>query len=133
MRHHRARAVMATAAALAFVSACAFAVHAVRTGRAESGFLCLLALGVASGIKIFAAPVALLLALVLVARGRHEARTRIWLGAGALAGALAVLPWLVRTWQLTGHPLSPLPVEFAGVELGVANDALRWYIYHPAT
>lgn len=120
--------------ALALLAGLALALHAVRNREARAGFLALGALGVAVGIKIFAAPVAAALAptlaLLLLARTRRF-KDAVWLVAGLLAAALAAGPWLAHNWRAVGLPLSPLPVTVAGLKLGEANDAFRWYMQRP--
>ena len=52
---------------------------------------------------------------------------------GWALGACLLVPWMVRSVQVTGYPLSPIPLEIAGVTLGVAHSGLDWYVERPVT
>jgi len=95
-------------------------------------FLSIVAIGLAAGMKITMLPVlAMFVAFFVVdsltaARERWE-RLRV-LAAGAAVAATAVLPWIVENIRATGFPLACTPVRIFGVDLGVANRALVWYV-----
>jgi len=116
------------------VAAAALAAHGVRTDRVPAVALSFAALGLAVGIKVFALPVAAVLppvAILLVRRQLRSARGLAWIAGGLLAATAVAAPWFAQTWQRTGHPFSPLPLELLGVTLGQTNDAMRWYIDRP--
>jgi len=128
--------VAGLSAALALVAACALAIHALRRDAPCALLLCGAALGVGLGIKIFALPVATIGGLTVAALALARDRggwTLATTGAGAGLLVLAAAPWFVGTWLRTGYPLSPMPVEVAGITLGRANPSLLWYMDRPAT
>jgi len=120
--------------ALAVVAACVLVLSGSHSERPQADLIAMMALGVALGIKIFAAPLVLAMVLVLpLLRGRSfwQPRRLAWTAAGGVAALLAAGPWWVRNVMLTGLPLSPLPLSVAGLRLGEANPAMRWYMDRP--
>jgi hypothetical protein len=117
--------------AFSLTAALVFAILAVR-GRNTSALLpFFMAAGVALGIKVFAIPTLLLLVPLVVGlllRELMRPRGMAWLLTGLTAALLVAAPWFARNWRETGYPLSPYPVSVAGVQLGEANDAMRWYL-----
>jgi hypothetical protein len=107
-----------------------FAVRAVRRRCTPSVALSLLALALASGIKLTSAPLLAMIGLLLLAsvlRAPEDRRRRLrslLLGSGI--GALLVAPWLLSSWLDTGYPLS-LPLRLFGVQLGPESDASAWF------
>jgi len=120
--------------ALALIGALVLLLASVEQDRPPATLLALMALGVALGIKVFAAPVVLLLVPVLpLVHGRRfwQPRWLGWTAAGTVAAGLAAAPWWLRNIRLTGYPLSPLPITIGGLPLGRANEALAWYLTRP--
>jgi hypothetical protein len=87
-----------------------------------------LALGVAVGIKVTALlPAMAIGAFLVVIALRRGLRHVPALVAGALIMMALPLPWLVQSIALTGYPLSPMPIQIAGMRLGLSNAAMSWY------
>jgi hypothetical protein len=122
-------------ACLCFAAGCLFAVLHVRERRAGQLVLAYAALGLAIGMKIsfVRASAALLVTLAgysAVRPPRDAIRVRAWVAA-ALALALVIMPWALRTAAETGLPLSPLPIEVLGVTLGRAAPEVAWLLHRP--
>jgi hypothetical protein len=94
--------------------------------------LCAMSLGVAAGIKLPGAPPAAIFA-GLVSLRWLATRSIAWkpklltLAASAFVALVPAAPWMLRAFQDTGYPLSPLPVRVLGHTLGVASSAMHWY------
>jgi hypothetical protein len=93
-------------------------------------------IGVAIGVKITAAPLGAVVLLVLLVRtvtmrGLSLGKRLSWMAAAACCALLPVAPWIANAWRNTGYPLSPMPVEIAGIRLGVAAPALTWLQWRP--
>ncbi|HEX4354755.1 MAG TPA: hypothetical protein VHZ95_17615, partial [Polyangiales bacterium] len=116
----------------ALLQGIALALHCLRRPRIGAVVACAMALGVATGIKLPAAPPAAIFALLVAFRlvRAHEltpARRSIALGLCALVVLAPAAPWMLRAWIDTGYPLSPLPIDLLGHKLGVASAMVRWY------
>ncbi|MEE8161157.1 MAG: hypothetical protein V3T61_05925 [Acidobacteriota bacterium] len=114
---------------LALLASLMFAIRFLRHRDEPSALLAVIGLGVASGIKVTAWPVA---AVVLPIMGWSMVRNRQfstgkWILAGGLAALAVLVPWLAYNVQWTGYPLSPMPVSIGSLPLGVSTPALRWY------
>lgn len=106
-----------------------FAIRALRSREPEPLLLCLLAVGLASGIKLTAVPfaavtVGALLWSVVAHADNRAGRLRL-LVVGCTAGLLFVAPWLVNNFVDTGYPLR-MPMTVAGLQLGADNAAFAW-------
>ncbi len=118
---------------------CAFGAGALLTvrflRRAEPGALVLAAagLGLACAMKANALVLGALGMAFLAGRSLLVRPRRVGsLAAAALAFAAPLAPWLVDAWRATGYPLSPLSVSVAGIRLGVADEAVKWFSARPA-
>jgi hypothetical protein len=107
-----------------------FAIRALRHREPESLLLCLLAVGLASGVKLTAVPFAAATVVALlwsvIAHADNRARRIRMFGVGCMAGLLIVTPWLVSNLMDTGFPLR-MPMTVAGLQLGAENAAFTWY------
>lgn len=106
-----------------------FAIRALRRREPEAVLLSLLALGLASGVKLTAVPFAGMTAvalLVSLVREREQRIARLRMFAmGGVAGLVFVSPWLVSNFLDTGYPLR-FPMTIAGFQLGADNPAFAW-------
>ena len=104
--------------------------RALRQREPESLLLCLLAVGLASGVKLTAVPFAAATVVALlwsvIAHADNRARRIRMFGVGCMAGLLIVTPWLVSNLMDTGFPLR-MPMTVAGLQLGAENAAFTWY------
>ncbi len=87
-------------------------------------------LGISAATKVSMIPVAMVTAAVLLAGSLKTGRWRVP-ALGMLAFAIALSPWMFRTTARTGLPLSPLPVQVAGLTLGAASPEVQWYMERP--
>ena len=107
-----------------------FAIRFLRTRHPPLILLGVLALGLASGVKLTSAPllgmlgVALFASVVLDEKDRRRRLAHLLVGAGV--SALIVGPWLLGNLLETGYPLS-LPITVAGIQLGPDNPASAWF------
>ncbi|MEY4514634.1 MAG: hypothetical protein RLZZ450_6756, partial [Pseudomonadota bacterium] len=117
---------------LALLLGIALSLWCLRTPRAAVAVAAAMALGIAAGIKLPAAPpgvvvLAVLLVRMLFAR-RYTLGARVGVVAVSAVGfALPVLPWAYQAYVETGYPLSPMPVKVLGFTLGVVSPAMEWY------
>lgn len=77
-------------------------------------------------------PVAGVLALVGLATGGAEVRTRLFSGKlvmGAVAGLAVVAPWLMGLWARTGNPLAGFGQTAAGFVAFEPGRVLPWHFY----
>jgi hypothetical protein len=114
----------------------ALAIHGLRRFSAKLCVVAAMAIGVAVGIKLTAAPPAAIIASILVLRLLTQrdfswSRRLGYLAVSSACALLPALPWLLSAWRDTGYPLSPMPVSIFGFELGVASPALRWLQTRP--
>ena len=113
------------------VAGLTFAIRFLRQADHRSLLLSCMALGVACGIKVTAIPVFAAISLATIAISAATFRNRWalakWVLCGLLVASSAGLPWFVRSALESGYPLSPLPVEIAGLKLGEASQAMAWH------
>ena len=114
----------------------ALAVHSLKRPSAGSALLCAMSLGVAASIKLPGMPPALVVAagvaLRLVFSRQLSWRAKLRTAAiSCIFATLPAAPFLLRAYQDTGYPLSPMPVRAFGHTLGVASDMMRWYQERP--
>ncbi|MBP7829781.1 MAG: hypothetical protein KA248_07670 [Kiritimatiellae bacterium] len=110
-----------------------FGLRALRRKEAGSLLLCLMAFGVAAGIKTHIWPalawVGFVLAIfVFTRRGEDLRALRPALLLGILFAGLALLPWLALNLRAGHPPLSPFPVRIGGLVLGEPTPT--YTIYH---
>ncbi len=112
---------------LALVLALAFGVRYLRKALPGDLLVSFAMLGVLAGTKItmiaVAGPLGAVLACKALIAGRGRAPGLVL--AAACAAALPYLPWLVRNTQLTGYPLSPVPLRAFGLTLGRGNETVE--------
>ena len=114
---------------LVLLTSLMFAIRFLQHQDKPSALLAVMGLGVASGIKLTALPVAAVLLAIMgwfTARDR-QLSTGKWILAGGLAALAVLVPWLAYNLQWTGYPLSPMPLSFGGLKLGVSPPTLHWY------
>ncbi len=119
----------------ALVAGVLFAFRWFRSADRGFLFLSVVALGLAGGMKITMPPVLAVVVALLVfdsfrAFPGRAGRLRVLLG-GSIVAAAAISPWVVDNLRSTGYPLAFTPFRIFGVDLGVANRALAWYVDHP--
>ena len=92
-------------------------------------------MGLALTIKATSAPIIALLFLYQCFAVWRTGDKTVWkvLVSGWVIGACLFVPWMIRSVQVTGYPLSPIPLEIAGITLGVAHSGLDWYVERPIT
>lgn len=111
-----------------------FALRYLRVWRSSLLLLAMLALGLASGVKLTSVPFLAATGLILLASvardrasNRAERGRRIgYLLLGGLGGILCVGPWLLGNLLDTGYPLR-IPATIAGFQLGADNPTFAWY------
>jgi hypothetical protein len=105
--------------------------------RPEGGLLVLAAaaLGLAAGVKFPYAPVSLLVVVVVSLRALaspRSLRTRAeWIVSAFAVFAASVAPWLWNAYRISGAPLSPMPLDALGVDLGRAVPEVEAYLARP--
>ena len=135
---------------LAFVSGMAFAIRFMRRpapskveGPAPSRVedrpvwlaFAFAGLGVAGGVKVTALPLlgvmfaALTLRAALSRDGMRRYAGEFLVGTAAIA--MMTLPWIANNVRESGYPLSPMPINVAGVTLGEPNEVISWYDQRP--
>ncbi len=94
-----------------------------------------LAIGLSLLAKPIAPPFAATLFVLQIGLLLKLRRPECWraVGVGWVLGAMIYLPWVIRSIQVTGYPLSPLPIEIMGVTLGVPHPGVEWYITRDLT
>ncbi|MBW2231290.1 MAG: hypothetical protein JRH17_12970 [Deltaproteobacteria bacterium] len=107
-----------------------FAIRYFRTRSSAPILLAILALGLASGVKLTSFPFLGLVGAILltsVVLDEKERRRRLgYLLVGVGVTVLIVGPWLLGNFLETGYPLS-LPITLAGIQLGPDNPASTWF------
>jgi hypothetical protein len=103
--------------ALLVAASMTFFVRFLRRGEPAALVLAAAALGVSAGTKVPTLILSVLAGAVLLARALVTRRAR-GLGAAVVVYLALGSPWYVYNVIDTGRPLSPLPIEVAGVELG---------------
>lgn len=90
-------------------------------------------LGVSASTKLPMVPscgiVLALLAAVALVRGTR--RSRAFALAGVAAFLAALVPWLLLSYQRTGAPFSPIPIQVGSLVLGRAAPELAWMASRP--
>lgn len=109
---------------LLWAASMAFFARALRRGEAGALVFAAAGLGLAAGTKIPTLVLSVVAALVLLLRALFTARTRGLVAAVVVFVALGS-PWYVYNVIDTGRPLSPLPIEVAGVKLGETNGSFE--------
>ncbi|TPV97239.1 MAG: hypothetical protein B7733_00655 [Myxococcales bacterium FL481] len=125
------------AGVMAGLAACLHFVRRPTPGLAAAGSM---AMGVAAGVKLPgllpAAVTGGALAWIALwpessssSGSRRPAIPRPWRSVAAWAALMLapVIPWLVFNVIETGSPLSPAPLTFAGLTLGVPDPAMAWF------
>ena len=118
---------------VAFGAAAMFTARFLRRGEPGALALAGAGYGLACAIKVNSfAPAAVGLAFLAGRAVLVRPRRAGALAAAALAFAAVLAPWLIDTWRATGYPLTPVPLTIFGVKLGVADEAVKWFMHRPA-
>ena len=111
---------------LTFVLGAYFTARYVRDPRGPIAMLAMAAFGLAASTKFSMFLPAALGAGTVFLRAvltRGKRRSGIAYGiAGGVAALVVVAPWLLNSMRFTGYPLSPMPITFAGIKLGVSRE-----------
>lgn len=107
-----------------------FTLRLWRTGEAAAALLAIGSYGIAAGTKFSvmgtAATGGVLAVLGCVLGRAPRFRALAFAGCGIVVALVATGPWLLNALRVTGHPFSPLPLQVAGVTLGVGRMLERY-------
>jgi hypothetical protein len=88
-------------------------------------------LGVAAATKVNMIPIAGVALLILAIQTLYSERTKAlpWVASAALMFAVALGPWLLRSFHETGSILAPLPIHVGGWAIGKSAPEVDWLLH----